>query len=95
MTPLEKTWLQNARRDIRYALDHAKHGNWEAVIHSVGAAGNIPAPAGSVILEVSNLLASIRVSRPSDFRGSAAMRGAAIRRLEEAKILIGSSLVGG
>ena len=92
MTPTERQWLQIARRDIRLALVKAEIGDWDAVVSCVHPYSRA-VPSGAVPIEVSNLLASLGTSNPSDLRGSAAMRAAAIRRLEETKVLIGESLV--
>jgi hypothetical protein len=92
LTPSERQWMQDARRAIRFALTKIEIGDWDSVV------GHIKGVVRSTLvtkdtLEVTNLLASIASSEPSDFRRNAAMRAAALRRLEEAKTYIGDTLV--
>lgn len=92
MTPTERQWMQDARRAIRFALVKIEIGDWHtAVDHIKGVVRSTLVTPDT--LEVTNLLASFACSEPSDFRTNAAMRAAATRRLEEAKIYIGDILV--
>lgn len=90
MTPSERQWLQDARRFIRIALVKTEIGDWDTVVATVGNVARRPGPPN---IEVVNLLASLANANASDFRGNAAMRAAAIRRLEETKSFIGETLV--
>lgn len=91
-SPVERLWLQTARRNIRMALLKGQLEDWDAAISWIAPVVSAP-PLSSVTSEVTDLLTSLALTKPSDLRGNAAMRAAAIRRLEEAKTLIGETLV--
>lgn len=94
MTQLERQWLQEARRSVRTALVAADIQDWETVV--LHAAGLSRYPTGydhPKILEVKDLLTSLGHAKPQELRSNAAMRAAAITRLEEVKVLIGEALV--
>ena len=92
LTMSERKWMQDARRAIRFALVKIEIGDWDtAIIHIKGVARSTLVTKNT--LEVTNLLASLAASEPSDFRSNVAMRAAAVRRLEEAKLQIGEALV--
>lgn len=92
MTPTERQWMQDARRVIRFALVKIEIGDWDAAIDALKGVVRSTLVTKATI-EVTSLLASIASSEPSDFRSNAAMRAAALRRLEEAKTYIGDTLV--
>lgn len=92
MTPAERQWLQNARRHIRHALVKSEIGDWDAVISWIAPLTRSTIVT-SVTLEVTSLLASLATTEPASLRSNAAMRAAALRRLEETKSLIGELLV--
>ena len=86
--------LREIRRGIRLALVHAELHHWDEVISiCLGIYSQHASGGGEVTFEVRNLLASLANTTPSDLRRNAAMRAAAVRRLEETKTLIGESLV--
>jgi hypothetical protein len=88
----ERQWLQETRRHIRIALVKAELGDWDAVITVLRPIVQTTA-TNNITPEVTNLLASLTAAEPLDLRSNAAMRAAAIRRLEETKTLIGELLV--
>lgn len=92
MTPTERQWMQDARRAIRFALVKIEIGDWDAAIGALKGVVRSTLVTKATI-EVTSLLASLASSEPSDFRSNAAMRAAALRRLEEAKTYIGDTLV--
>lgn len=92
MTPSERRWLQEARRCIRLAIVKSEYGDWDTVVEWTASAIRDPLVTSNTS-EVIDLLSSLAVSKPSDFRTNAGMRAAAIRRLEETKFLIGELLV--
>lgn len=92
MTPSERRWLQEARRYIRLAIVKSEYGDWDAVVEWTAAAVRTPRITEHTS-EVIDLLSSLAVSKPADFRTNAGMRAAAIRRLEDTKTLIGELLV--
>ena len=91
-TMVERRWMQDARRTIRIALTKVEIGDWDSVV-SYAKSVVRSTLVTKTTLEVTNVLASIAASEPSDFRRNAAMRAAAQRRLEEAKAYIGDTLV--
>lgn len=92
LTMVERQWMQDARRAIRFALVKIEIGDWDSAIsHIKGVVRSTLVTKAT--LEVTNLLASFAASEPAEFRKNAAMRAAAIRRLEEAKAYIGDTLV--
>ena len=92
MTPLERRWLQEVRRYIRLALAKSEYGFWDEAIECTAAAVRNPLTTENTS-EVINLLTSLATAKASHLRSNAAMRAAAIRRLEETKTLIGELLV--
>lgn len=93
MTPSERAWLQEARRNIWMALTKAEYGDWNSVVAIASSIHRHPDASGEGF-EVQSLLASLATSNVTDLRSSAAMRAAAVRRLNDAKTFIGSTLVG-
>ena len=94
MTQLERQWMQEARRSIRSALVSATNQNWDEVVACAASLARYPTGyLHDTILEVKDLLTSLATARSQDLRGNAAMRAAAITRLEEVKSLIGETLV--
>lgn len=92
MTPSERQWLQDARRFVRIAIVKAEYGDWDAAVAAMGNVARRPSLVTPGTIEVINMLASFASTKPSDLRGNAAMRAAAIRRLEETKVFIGDAL---
>lgn len=92
MTPTERSWLQDARRHIRVALVKSEIGDWDVVIFHATQVVRME-PFAPHLIEVANMLASLATAEPSQLRSNAAMRAAAVRRLEETKTLIGEILV--
>ena len=93
MTPSNRSWLQEARRDIRSALLYAERHDWNTCVSTVASIWRRLSDTSEVTIEVKNMLASLAVTDPSELKKSAAMRAAAVRRLEEVKSFIGESLV--
>jgi len=94
MTQLERQWLQEARRSVRAALVSADIQEWDNVVLQAAGLSRYPTGYGHPkILEVKDLLTSLGRASHQDLRSNAAMRAAAIRRLEEVKTLIGEALV--
>ncbi len=92
LTMTERQWMQDARRAIRFALTKIEIGDWNSAVDHIKSVVRSTLVTKAT-LEVTNLLASFATSEPSEFRRNAAMRAAAIRRLEEAKAYIGDTLV--
>lgn len=92
MTPTERRWLQDARRHIRVALVKAEIGDWDTAVLYAAQVVRME-PFAPHLTEVVNMLASLATTEPSQLRSNAAMRAAAVRRLEETKTLIGETLV--
>lgn len=92
LTASERQWMQDARRSIRIALTKVEIGDWPTATEVIKGVVRSTLVTKAT-LEVTNLLASFASSEPSDYRKNAAMRAAALRRLEEAKALIGDILV--
>jgi hypothetical protein len=92
MTPLERWWLQGARRAIRLAIVKVEYGDWHAAVSWVQSVVNAPLVTSNTS-EVIDLLTSSAVADPKLFISNAAMRAAFSRRLEETKTLIGNLLV--
>lgn len=92
LTTTERRWLQEARRHIRLALVQSEYGDWDATIEWTAAAIRSPLTTENTS-EVISLLTSLASAKASQLRSNAAMRAAAIRRLEETKTLIGELLV--
>jgi len=92
MTPSERAWLQDARRHIRLALVKSEIGDWDTVVFYAAQVVRMK-PFAPRLTEVTNMLASLATTEPPQLRSNAAMRAAAIRRLEETKTLIGEILV--
>lgn len=92
MTPSERQWLQDARRFVRIAIVKAEIGDWDAAVVAMGNVADRPSLGTPDTIEVGNMLASFANTKPSDLRSNAAMRAAAIRRLEETKVFIGDAL---
>lgn len=92
LTATERQWMQDARRHIRIALTKVEIGDWHTAVEVVKSVVRSTLVTKAT-LEVTNLLASFASSNPSDFRSNAAMRAAALRRLEETKSFIGDILV--
>lgn len=92
LTTLERRWLQDARRSVRLALVKTEIGDWDTVVACIKTIVRTTLVTNAT-LEVTNLLASLASSNPSELRGNASMRAASIRRLEETKSFIGDILV--
>lgn len=92
MTPIERQWMQDARRRIRLALTKIEIGDWDAAVDHIKSVVRSTLVTPDT-LEVTSLLTSFASSEPSELRRNAAMRAAAIRRLEETKTFIGETLV--
>lgn len=92
LSPVERLWLQNARRHVRMALLKGQLEEWDEVIDWLAPIVSAP-DLTEVTSEVTNLLTSLALTKPSQLRGNAAMRAAAIRRLKEAKTFIDDTLV--
>lgn len=92
MTPSDRAWLQEARRNIWIAIAKAEYGDWMSVVAVAGGICRHPGGTSEEAIEVQNLLASLATSKVSDLRGSAALRSAAEQRLNDAKTFIGRVL---
>lgn len=93
LTTVDRCWLQDARRSIRLALLRASLNDWEAVVASASNIHRNTTSSDATVIEVRNLLASLATTAPSHLKTNRAMREAAKRRLNDAILLIGETLV--
>ncbi len=95
LSKVERRWLQEARRSLRLAHTYAENGSdWDAVVASAESVYRTPMAAHDAVIEVKNLLASLATTAPSQLRTNRAMRTAATKRIKEAILFIGETLVG-